>query len=800
MSTNWLDWSGEQLGEYQLQELLGEGGVTAVFRGRNLLSDQTVIIKLLHPHLSPDEKRFRQWGHAAATLHHPHLAPILAYGWHQQTGYWVRPAYDGLSLAVLLQRLASRHSHITLADTLTLGQQAAAALDYLHHQNEIHGAIHPVNLWLIPLSDNDDTPWKLTVLDSGVWSLLAGRHPHLLTPFPSLWPYAAPEQTDGFTPSPATDLYNLAANLYHLITGQPPFITHSLDEARYHHQQVVPLPPANLRPQLSPKVTAILQKGLAKQPGHRLQSASHLLAALREVSKSKDTTGGESVQEWLTSHKMSAPPVAPSPAELIISHTGSPEQRISLDKPILTIGRSQKNDLPLPEQGVSRYHARIEWLGTGWHLLDLDSTNGVWMSQERLRPRQPYHWAANEPAQLGGFTLRWQPIDPNQQPLSIPPLPPPPSQEQDISAAERFRAVFPLAFGLATKDEGTMTESEPSHFGPPSSLLIRPGDEGQITERESTLFDPPSSLLVRTGDEGRITESESPLFGHPSTLLVTTGDEGWMPESEPSVPDFSPSLLPLIEPMTPVSPLPVPLVNLTLIPTMVEITPGQESFIQVLITNQGQMAERFYLQVEGLPPTWVSIPENRLVLEAGEQDVLQINLLNTLERAVEPGQRTFIVRVSPETAPDIVTVATGYVQIKENISFTATLTPEQVRPQQPCVVQIHNLGNIETTFALLARTSDNETPLQFTGQAERLRLAPGQQGSLPLTIWTSTRPLWGKPQTIPFRVQIKASHGDTQIKVGEIEIPPIMPLWVLLATGLFCLLITLFLLLLPQLL
>jgi len=233
---------------------------------------------------------------------------------------------------------------------------------------------------------------------------------------------------------------------------------------------------------------------------------------------------------------------------------------------------------------------------------------------------------------------------------------------------------------------------------------------------------------------------------------------------------------PLIEPMTPVSPLPVPLVRLTLVPTEVEIVPGREAFIQIIIVNQGQMAERFYLRVEGLPAEWVSIPENKLFLEPGQQDILQINIMNTLDKTIEPGQRTFIVRVSPETAPDIISVVTGHVHIKECISFTATLEPERVRPHVPCHIHIHNLGNIETAFSIMARADEVDVPLQFVGQAGRIVLAPGQQGSLPLTIETASRPLWGKRQNIPFRVQIRASHGDSQIQLGQLEIVPMLSL------------------------
>ncbi|MBK9051326.1 MAG: FHA domain-containing protein [Chloroflexi bacterium] len=739
------NWLGKKLGEYRLHELIGRGGVTAVFRGHTEERDQSVIVKVVDPQFQVEKARFLAWGHAAATLHHPHLAPILAYGWHETTGYWARPHDAGISLHTLLQRLARGHYQLALADILRLGQQITIALDYLHHQNEIHGAIHPNNVWLKPQPDDEAMPWQVSLLDSTVWAILSGRQPDLLTAFPALWPYAAPEQTQGFTPSPTTDLYNLTALLHHLITGQPPFNVHSLDEARYLHQQTAPPTPGSFRRHLSARVSAVIHKGLAKQPERRLQSANHLRTALQQLLETEPLTGGESIRDWFSED---VPPLAsPSPtlAELIISREGSNKQSVVLDKPVLTLGRSHANDVYLSEEGVSRHHARVEWLTSGWHLVDLDSTNGISIGEEKLRPRQPHRWLPDEPAQLSGYTLRWRTIHPGDQKFPETPLPPPPVLEPPVSAAEHFQNVFAFAFG-----ESAAAEREPAPPETPRLEELAPDIAEEV---------------------GMSTAAAIPSFSPPIQPPII----------EPRTPAEPMSGPPLIEPMTPVSPLPVPLVRLTLVPSELEIVPGKEAFIQVIIANQGHQAERFYLRVEGLPADWVSIPENQLLLEAGAQDILQINIMNTLDKTIEPGQRTFIVRVSPETAPDIISVATGHVHIKECISFAATLEPERVRPRVPCLVHIHNLGNTETAFSIMARSVETDAPLEFVGQAGRVVLAPGEQGSLPLTIETPLRPLWGRRQNIPFRVQIRASHGDSQIKLGQLEIVPVLSLWSLVA-------------------
>ncbi|MBP8000184.1 MAG: protein kinase [Chloroflexi bacterium] len=764
------DWTDKELGGYRLEQRLGQGGVTAVYAAASLKTEQPVLVKVLQPEVKVNEARLIAWGKAATIRQHPHLVPILAVGWQEKTGYWVRPRLKGVSLATVLERLAVERLRLALPDSLRLCQQVAAALDYLHHQGEVHGSLHPANIWLEPRPQDTAFPWRAIVLDSAVWALLAGQHPHLLEAFPAHWSYAAPEQTEGFSPSPATDLYSLTAILYQLVTGRPPFAVHSLAEARFVQQQSTAPSPHTLRPDLPLRIEAIIRRGLSKQPERRLQTAHHLLTALQQVLDEPTLPGGELLVEWLVEDKQVLPVQTPVAAELVISRVGEPERLISLDKPVLTVGRSRKNDIFLPEDGVSRRHARVEWLRSGWHLVDLDSTNGVYLEHERLRPREPHFWPANEVAQLGGYALRWHPINPGDHHLPLPPLPPPPPQIETVSAAARFRQVFAFAFGDAT--------------GQAEAVAVAPVGEQtwatMVSNRVPDVMELP--LAVAT-----MTESV------PTTFVDVVAE----PVIEPETPAAAVPFPPLIEPMTPVSPLPVPLVRLTLIPVEIELTPGRESFIQVVVTNQGQHPERFYMRVEGLPPEWVSIPENQLYLEAGAQDILQINILNTLEKNIEPGQRTFIVRVSPETAPDIISVVTGYVNIKESISFATEMMPMAVWPGSSCTIHIRNLGNVETTFSLLARANDLADSLSFTGQGERLVLAPGQEGDLSLTVQMSTRPLMGRQKAIPFRVQIRASQGESQVKVGQINITPVIPWWWWLAGGTLCLLTSLLVLLLP---
>ena len=102
-----------------------------------------------------------------------------------------------------------------------------------------------------------------------------------------------------------------------------------------------------------------------------------------------------------------------------------------------------------------------------------------------------------------------------------------------------------------------------------------------------------------------------------------------------------------------------------------------------------------------------------------------------------------------------------------------------------------------TNFSILARSHDGEESLQFDGQAGKLTLAPDQEDTLPLTVLTPTRPLWGQRQTIPFRVQVRANHGESEIKVGQLDIMPVFPIWLLMLTGLVAVFLILLLIFFP---
>ncbi|MGB1252603.1 MAG: FHA domain-containing protein [Candidatus Promineifilaceae bacterium] len=107
-------------------------------------------------------------------------------------------------------------------------------------------------------------------------------------------------------------------------------------------------------------------------------------------------------------HSNGVAQVIPSQYELIITRQNEAPQFHSLDKTMLMIGREANNDIPIVGQAVSRHHARIEQIGGMWHVIDLGSTNGTFLSGERLPANVSQVWQAGHPIQIGAFTLQWQ--------------------------------------------------------------------------------------------------------------------------------------------------------------------------------------------------------------------------------------------------------------------------------------------------------------------------------------------------------------------------------------------------------
>ncbi|HUM71671.1 MAG TPA: FHA domain-containing protein, partial [Chloroflexota bacterium] len=283
-------------------------------------------------------------------------------------------------------------------------------------------------------------------------------------------PYISPEQLEGKKPDGRTDLYSLGIVLYELVTGQLPYDIRTVDEAFKQHRGGQPTAPHLIRSEVPTTVSDIISKAMAKEPAQRYQSGAEMAAALRaarQSAQSHDMTQMAALPETPSPIPAVAVPVAasplppPPPDQLVISREGERDQSYTLLKPTLTINA---NDIVLNESSVSSRHARLEKSGTGWQVVDLQSTNGTFLAGVELMPNVAVPWPVGEKLAIGPFTLVWQtaaapvaapvaakvapvvaaaavaaasfqPPPPADRPVIIQPAPPPPVSRESAFAA-----------------------------------------------------------------------------------------------------------------------------------------------------------------------------------------------------------------------------------------------------------------------------------------------------------------------------------------------------------------------------
>jgi serine/threonine-protein kinase len=278
----------ERLGQYVLEEKIGEGGMGAVYRARHALLRRPTAIKLVLPERAGPENlaRFEREVQLTASLTHPNTVSVYDYGSTPDgVFYYAMEFLDGIDLEQLVTRFgpqpAGRVMHIL--------RQVAASLAEAHGIGLVHRDVKPGNIILCERGGQADTA---KVVDFGLVKNLSKRGqdtPSLSnvnaivgTPL-----YLAPEGLVSPDHIDArADLYALGAVGYFLLTGVPVFDGRTLLEVAAQHLHQAPMPPSErVGLTLPPKLEALLMRCLAKDANLRPQSAAEIIAALDECSE-----------------------------------------------------------------------------------------------------------------------------------------------------------------------------------------------------------------------------------------------------------------------------------------------------------------------------------------------------------------------------------------------------------------------------------------------------------------------------------------------------------------------------------
>lgn len=260
---------GQHLGRYQIEALIGRGGMAAVYRAVDPALQRPVALKVLYPQYLADPslvERFRREAITAASLDHPFIAPIYDVGEADGLVYLAMKLLPGPSLAELLQR----EGRLPLQQVAVLTSEIASALDEAHAHGIVHRDIKPGNVLF-------DARGRAMLTDFGIAKSLESSSLTESSVIVGTPDYIAPEQIDPQLVPPGgldgrADIYALGAMVYRAITGRRPF-----DGTAQHvllaHLQQTPPPPSSLLPDLPPAVDAIIARALAKRPEDRYATA-----------------------------------------------------------------------------------------------------------------------------------------------------------------------------------------------------------------------------------------------------------------------------------------------------------------------------------------------------------------------------------------------------------------------------------------------------------------------------------------------------------------------------------------------
>src|SRR5262245_5499463 len=260
---------------YEVEAILGQGGVGIVFRARNLRLGRPVALKMLlaGAYAGPTElARFQREAEAVASLCHPNIVQVYEVGDHGGRPYFTMELVEGGSLA---QKLTTTPPPIRWAAELVASLADAVAV--AHSTGIVHRDLKPANILLTA----DGTP---KISDFGLARRLEGEDRLTWTGTAVGTPsYMAPEQASGTTGrvGPAADVYGLGAVLYELLTGRPPFRGGTALETCRQVLSDEPVSPSRLNPRVPRDLESVCLKCLQKDPPRRYSKAAELAEDLR---------------------------------------------------------------------------------------------------------------------------------------------------------------------------------------------------------------------------------------------------------------------------------------------------------------------------------------------------------------------------------------------------------------------------------------------------------------------------------------------------------------------------------------
>lgn len=280
MTQSQPSWIGHTIGgRYKIEELLGQGGMSAVYKGTDPNLHRTVAIKLIHPHLSNNPefvRRFEQEAAAVAQLRHPNIIQVYDFANDGDVYYMVLEYVPGETLQEQLAQLMDAGEQLDADSIARIMASVSDAVAYAHDKGMIHRDLKPANVMIRPNGEP-------ILMDFGVAKMLGGAQHTATGAVIGTALYMAPEQVRGERPDERADIYSLGVMLFETVAGRRPFDGDSAITIMMKHVNE-PVPDVRtLRAETPEQFVAVIEKAMAKAPEDRFQTAAEMAAALRAM-------------------------------------------------------------------------------------------------------------------------------------------------------------------------------------------------------------------------------------------------------------------------------------------------------------------------------------------------------------------------------------------------------------------------------------------------------------------------------------------------------------------------------------
>ena len=271
-------------GRYELEELVGSGGMSSVYRAHDRLLERTVALKILHEQFTRDDdyvERFRREARAVAQLTHPNIVTVIDRGEQDGCQFIVFEYVDGMNL----KELMAQEGALSPREAIELGLQIARGLAFAHDQGLVHRDVKPQNVLL-------DGDGRAKVTDFGIAHAVDVDGMTITGTIMGTSNYIAPEQARGQPVDEQTDVYSLGCVLYELLAGEVPFDGDNFVAVAMRHVNE-PVPSVReVRPDVPLRLDWAIQQAMAKDHGERFDSMADFAAELEACHAELDGDEG----------------------------------------------------------------------------------------------------------------------------------------------------------------------------------------------------------------------------------------------------------------------------------------------------------------------------------------------------------------------------------------------------------------------------------------------------------------------------------------------------------------------------